>query len=124
MVAPYTAPESAAVEGAARLHRAPFFSAPRSVALYGAQGAPRAPLNSLGEQPKTTENSPETEFSILWKHFFHCVEKRRNIFPLCGKIGLFFPQCGNIFSIVWKNREIVFHTVENVCGPVPAILRS
>ena len=24
-----------------------------------------------------------------------------------------FPQCGNIFSIVWKNREKVFHTVEN-----------
>ena len=24
-----------------------------------------------------------------------------------------FPQCGNIFSIVWKNRKKVFHTVEN-----------
>ena len=24
-----------------------------------------------------------------------------------------FPHCGNIFSIVWKNRENFFHCVEN-----------
>ena len=35
--------------------------------------------------------------------FFHCVEKSRNIFPLCGKIGRFFPPCGKLFSTVWKN---------------------
>ena len=28
-----------------------------------------------------------------------------------------FPQCGNIFSIVWKNREKVFHCVENLGDP-------
>ena len=28
------------------------------------------------------------KFSTLWKHFFHCVEKSRNIFPLCGKLAL------------------------------------
>ena len=33
-------------------------------------------------------------FSSVWKHFFHCVEKCRNIFPLCGKKSRFFPQCG------------------------------
>ncbi len=27
-----------------------------------------------------------------------------------------FPQCGNILSIVWKNRENLFHTVENFSG--------
>ena len=27
-----------------------------------------------------------------------------------------FPQCGNIFSIVWKNRETFFHCVEK-SGP-------
>ena len=54
------------------------------------------------EQPETTENSPKTEFSTVWTNSDHCVEKRRKSFPLCGKIGLFFPQCGNIFSIVWK----------------------
>ena len=42
-------------------------------------------------------------FSTPWKHFFHCVEKPRNIFPLCGKIGRFFPHCGKLFSTVWKN---------------------
>ena len=37
-----------------------------------------------------------------------------------------FPHCGNIFSIVWKNREKVFHTVENfsrrllLCGALLA----
>ena len=35
--------------------------------------------------------------------FFHCVEKSRNIFPLCGKIGRIFPQGGKLFSTVWKN---------------------
>ena len=30
-----------------------------------------------------------------------------------AKGGGGFPQCGNIFSIVWKNREKVFHCVEN-----------
>jgi len=47
------------------------------------------------EQPKTTENSPKTEFSTLWKHFFHCVEKTAKVFPLCGKIA-------ESFSIAWK----------------------
>ena len=39
------------------------------------------------EQPKTPENIPKTEFSTLWKHSFHCVEKSRILFPLCGKIA-------------------------------------
>ena len=46
-------------------------------------------------------------FSTVWKHFFHCVEKSRNIFPLCGKIGLFFPRCGKLFSTVWKTSPIL-----------------
>ncbi len=36
-----------------------------------------------------------------------------------GKNGhgvLDFPQCGKIFSIVWKNGENFFHTVENFSG--------
>ena len=41
-------------------------------------------------------------FSTLWKHFFHCVEKSRNIFPLCGKNGPVFPRCGKKFSTLWK----------------------
>jgi hypothetical protein len=59
------------------------------------------------EQPKTPENSPKTEFSTLWKHFFHCVEKSRKLFPLCGKNG-------KSFSIVWKTDEKFFHCVENI----------
>ena len=35
-----------------------------------------------------------------------------------------FPQCGNIFSIVWKIRENVFHTVENPSHSVSCILDS
>lgn len=28
-----------------------------------------------------------------------------------------FPRCGNIISIVWKNREMFFHCVEKSrCG--------
>ena len=46
-------------------------------------------------------------FSTVWKHFFHCVEKSRNIFPLCGKIGLVFPRCGKLFSTVWKTSPIL-----------------
>ena len=65
------------------------------------------------EQPETLENSPKIKFSTVWTNSFHCVEKRRKVFPLCGKIGLIFPQCGNISSIVWKNREKIFHCVEN-----------
>ncbi len=42
-------------------------------------------------------------FSTVWKHFFHCVENPRNILPLYGKNGLFFPQCGYFFSTLWKN---------------------
>ena len=61
-----------------------------------------APENSL----KTPENSPKSEFSTLWKHFFHCVEKSRKLFPLCGKIA-------ESFSIAWKNRQNIFHCVEN-----------
>ena len=34
------------------------------------------------------------------------MEKSRKVFPLCGKIA-------KTFSIVWKNPEKVFHTVEN-----------
>ena len=52
----------------------------------------------------------------MWTNSFHCVEKRRKVFPLCGKNDPFFPQCGKYFSIVWKNREKVFHTVENSAG--------
>ena len=68
------------------------------------------------EQPKTPENSLNSEFSTLWTNSFHCVEKRRKVFPLCGKFGLFFPQCGNLFSIVWKNPQNIFHCVENFWG--------
>jgi uncharacterized lipoprotein YddW (UPF0748 family) len=42
------------------------------------------------------------KFSTLWKHFFHCVEKPRNIFPLCGKKRPIFPRCGKLFSTAWK----------------------
>jgi len=59
------------------------------------------------EQPKTPENSLKTEFSTLWKHSFHCVEKSRKLFPLCGKNG-------QSFSIVWKNPENFFHCVEKM----------
>ena len=38
----------------------------------------------------------------MWKLFFHCVEKSPKSFPLRGKIGLVFPQCGKLFSTVWK----------------------
>ena len=79
------------------------------------------------EQPKTTENSLKSEFSTPWKHSFHCVENWRNVFPLCGKNGPVFPQCGKYFSIAWKNRGKVFHTVENFIGrdpPVAAIFRK
>ena len=38
------------------------------------------------------------------------------VFPLRGKYGPVFPQCGKYFSIAWKNREKVFHTVENSAG--------
>ena len=31
-----------------------------------------------------------------------------------GEEKISFPQCGNILSIVWKNREKVFHTVEKL----------
>jgi len=61
-----------------------------------------------GKIPKT--------FSIVWKKrqkFFHCMEKTLKVFPLRGKNGPVFPQCGKYFSIAWKNREKVFHTVEN-----------
>ena len=92
MVAPYTAPEAAAVEGAAQLRWAPFFPAPRSVARYDSHGAPRAPLNSPGEQPVHPRKQPETRV-------FHSVDK---FFPLCGKTA-------KSFSIVWKNRPNIFH---------------
>ena len=83
-VVPYAAPEAGTAKGTARLRRAPFFSASRSVARYDSHGAPRAPLNSLGEQPEN---------------------------PLKRALKPSFPQCGNILSIVWKNPEIVFHSV-------------
>jgi len=67
-----------------------------------------APENS----PKTPENSLKTEFSTLWKHFFHCVEKSRKLFPLRGKIG-------QIFSIAWKNLENIFHAVEKSVKSFP-----
>ena len=110
--ATYAAPEAAAAEGADRLRRSPF-SRPLGRARSTAHKGRRvlrstAPANS----PKTPENSPNTEFSTLWKHFFHCVEKSLKVFPLRGKNRPVFPQCGKYFSIAWKNPEIVFHTVE------------
>ena len=36
--------------------------------------------------------------------FFHCVEKSRNFFPLCGKNRPFFPHRGKLFSTPWKTR--------------------
>ena len=42
------------------------------------------------------------QFSTLWKHFFHCVEKSRNIFPLRGKNRPVFPRRGKKFSTPWK----------------------
>jgi len=82
------APEAAAAEGADRLRRSPFsrpLGRARSTVLKGRRVLrSTAPENSL----KTPENSPKTEFSTLWKHFFHCVEKMarffhsvENIFP-------------------------------------------
>ena len=59
--------------------------------------------------------------------FFHCVEKTAKVFPLRGKNGPVFPQCGKYFSIAWKNREKVFHTVENFMAhdhPTAAISRK
>ena len=50
------------------------------------------------------------DFSTLWKNIFHCVEKPGKSFPLCGKTG-------KKFSIAWKNREKVFHCVENFLRP-------
>ena len=44
------------------------------------------------------------------------MEKSLKVFPLRGKNGPVFPQCGKYFSIAWKNREKVFHTVENLPG--------
>jgi len=67
-----------------------------------------APENS----PKTPENSLETEFSTLWKKFFHCVEKSHKVFPLRGKIAESFSIVWKkraYFSTVWKN---IFHSVE------------
>ena len=109
-------PLRGAAEGAARLRRAPFFPAPRSARSTVLKG--RRVLRSTAPEnsPKTPENSPKSEFSTPWKKFFHCVEKSPKVFPLCGKNGPFFPQCGKYFSIAWKNREKVFHTVENL-GP-------
>jgi hypothetical protein len=64
-----------------------------------------APENS----PKPPENSLKSGFSTVWKKFFHCVENSRKVFPLCGKIG-------QIFSIVWKILQKLFHTVENLAA--------
>ena len=49
---------------------------------------------------------------------FHTVEKS---FPHHGKITPFFPHCGKILSIVWKNRKKVFHCVENLWLPIPQL---
>ena len=72
------------------------------------------------EQPKTPENSLKSEFSTVWKKFFHCVEKMGLFFH---SVETFFPLCGKIakkFSIVWKTswtrwaERIVGRTVKNV----------
>jgi hypothetical protein len=86
MVALYTAPDAAAVESAARLRRAPFFPAPRSARSTVLKG--RRVLRSTAPEnsPKTPENSPKSEFSTVWTNSFHCVEKSRKLFPLCGKL--------------------------------------
>jgi len=112
----YAAPEAGAAEGADRLRRSPF-SRPLGRARSTAHKGRRVLRSTAPENsPKTPENSPKSEFSTPWKKFFHCVEKSPKVFPLCGKNGPFFPQCGKYFSIAWKNREKVFHTVENL-GP-------
>ena len=54
--------------------------------------------------PKTPENSLKSEFSTVWTNSFHCVEKRRIVFPLCGKNRPYF-------SIAWKIPELFFHCV-------------
>jgi hypothetical protein len=56
-----------------------------------------APENS----PKTPENSHKTEFSTVWTNSFHCVEKRRKVFPLRGILHVINPS---------RPRIIVRHT--------------
>ena len=51
------------------------------------------------KQPKTSEISPKSEFSTPWK-------KSLKVFPLCGKLA-------KSFSIPWKYRPNIFHSVEN-----------
>ena len=69
----------------------------RSAAL----NEPRALRSTAPENsPKTPENSLKSEFSTVWTNSFHCVEKRRKVFPLCGKIG-------QIFSILSVKNLIV-----------------
>ena len=108
----YAAPEAAAAEGADHLRLSPF-SRPLGRARSTAHKGRRALRSTAPENsPKTPDNSPKTKFSTVWKKCFHCVEKRRNVFPLCGKIA-------KTFSIVWKKWacfstvwKIFFHSVE------------
>jgi tRNA(Ile)-lysidine synthase len=52
---------------------------------------------------------------------FHSVE---NFFPQCGKKRPIFPQCGKSFSIVWKNGENIFHSVEKSRAAIPLQVRA
>jgi len=38
------------------------------------------------------------------------VENPENIFPLCGKISLFFPRRGKTFSTPWKTPGPILHS--------------
>ncbi len=60
---------------------------------------------ALAELRRRGQAPADLDFAAI-AEFFHTVEKPRKGFPYRGKTG---PK----FSILWKNRENIFHTVEN-----------
>ena len=104
---------------------------PQKTALNPSFAAPFAkPLSlaapSRGAIALAFARRPASAGLGLGTRLFHTVE---TFFPLCGKNdksfsiawinGPVFPQCGKYFSIAWKNREKVFHTVENFADDRP-----
>jgi hypothetical protein len=73
--------------------------------ILGGFGRKASGGTQTGRRPLPHKSPPVPAAGV-----FHSVE---NYFPYCGKIGPNFPHYGNFFSIVWKNREKVFHCVEN-----------
>ena len=47
------------------------------------------------EQPKTPENSLNSEFSTLWTNSFHCVENSASFFH---SVETYFPLCGKLLG--------------------------